>query len=143
MTNPAPITVETTVDVPIEHAWHCWTTPDCVTKWNQASDDWHSPRCENDLREGGKFVFRMEAKDGSVGFDFGGTYTKVVEHDEIVYVMDDGRTVSVTFDGHDGHTHVTETFDAETENPVEMQREGWQAILDNYKKHTEAHHFSV
>lgn len=140
MPHPTPITVETELHVPVEQAWHCWTDPGCVTQWNHASDDWHSPGGQNDLREGGTFVFRMEAKDGSTGFDFGGTYTNVVEHRQIEYVMDDKRTVSVTFDGHGDHTHVTETFDAESENSPEMQRQGWQAILDNYKKHAEEHH---
>ncbi len=138
MPHHSPITVETTVDAPIETVWDCWTNPDHVMNWNHASDDWHSPKGTNDLREGGKFVFRMEAKDQSVGFDFGGTYTKVVEHKEIEYVMDDNRKVSVTFDGHGGHTHVTETFDAESENSPEMQRAGWQSILDNFKRYTES-----
>lgn len=140
------ITVQTDVHVPVEQAWHCWTAPECITQWNAASDDWHSPSATNDLREGGTFTARMEAKDGSAGFDFGGTYTTVVEHREIAYVMDDGRAVTVTFDGHpstgsgQAHTHITETFDAEGENPEELQRQGWQSILDNYKKHVEAHH---
>src|SRR5688500_14825780 len=108
MPTPSPITVETTVDAPIETVWDCWTNPAHVTQWNHASDDWHSPSGENDLREGGKFVYRMEAKDKSVGFDFGGTYTKVEEHKQIDYTMDDGRTVSIAFDGHGGHTHVVE-----------------------------------
>lgn len=136
----SPITIETSVHVPVEQAWHCWTAPECVTLWNHASDDWHSPEGRNDLREGGSFSFRMEAKDGSVGFEFGGTYTKVEEFKQIDYTMDDGRTVSVTFDGHGDHTHVMETFDPELENTPEMQREGWQAILDNFAKHAEEHH---
>ena len=136
----AAITVETTVHAPVDKAWHCWTAPECITQWNAASDDWHSPSASNDLREGGTFTARMEAKDGSAGFDFGGTYTKVVEHEQIDYTMDDGRTVSVAFDGHGDHTHVVETFDAETENSEELQRQGWQSILENFKKHVEAHH---
>ena len=139
MPNSSPITVETSVHAPVEKAWHCWTDPGCITQWNAASDDWHSPSATNDLREGGKFTARMEAKDGSVGFDFGGTYTKVVENEQIDYTMDDGRTVSVSFDGHGDHTHIVETFDAESENSPEMQKQGWQAILDNYKKHAEGH----
>lgn len=138
MADTTPITIETTVDAPIEKVWECWTDPKHVTQWNHASDDWHSPTGTNDLREGGEFMFRMEAKDGSVGFDFGGTYTNVIEYKDIAYTMDDGRNVSVTFEEHDGHTHVTETFDAESENPPEVQREGWQSILDNFKKYTEA-----
>ncbi len=133
------VTVETTIDAPIVTVWECWTEPDCIMQWNAASDDWHTPSSTNDLREGGKFTARMEAKDGSVGFDFGGTYTKVIDHRQIDYTMDDGRTVSITFDEHDGHTHITETFDAETENSVEMQQAGWQSILDNFKEHVESH----
>lgn len=132
------ITVETSVHAPIEKVWECWTAPEHITKWNAASDDWHTPKAENDLREGGKFVSRMEAKDGSVGFDFGGTYTTVVEHKQIDYTMDDGRTVSVLFDGHGDHTHVTEVFDPELENAPDMQRQGWQSIMDNFKKYVES-----
>jgi uncharacterized protein YndB with AHSA1/START domain len=139
MTNQSPITVETTVNAPIEQVWECWNTPEHVMQWNNASDDWHTPSGKNDLREGGTFVYRMEAKDKSFGFDFGGTYSKVEELKQIEYAMDDGRKVSITFDGHGGHTHVTEIFDAESENPAEMQRSGWQAILDNFKRHAESH----
>ncbi len=138
MTNPTVITVETTVDAPVEKGWEFWTAPEHIMQWNNASDDWHTPSATNDLREGGVFTARMEAKDGSAGFDFGGTYTKVLEHKQIEYTMDDGRKVSVQFDGHGGHTHVTESFDPESENSIEMQREGWQAILDNFKKYTES-----
>lgn len=138
MSVKTPITVEATINAPVETVWECWTKPEHVTQWNHASDDWHSPKGTNDLRKGGKFVFRMEAKDKSVGFDFGGTYTKVLEHKQIDYTMEDDRKVSVTFEDHDGHTHVTETFDAESENSPEMQREGWQSILDNFKKYTES-----
>ena len=108
-------------------------------QWNAASDDWHTPSGTNDLREGGTFAYRMEAKDKSVGFDFGGTYTKVAEHKQIDFAMSDGRTVSTTFSEHDGLTHISETFDAESENPIEMQRQGWQSILDNFRKHAESH----
>lgn len=138
MTNLSPITIETSVDAPIETAWSCWTEPKHIMQWNSASPDWHTPSATNDLREGGSFTSRMETKDGSIGFDFGGTYTKVIEHKEIAYTMSDGRKVSVTFDGHGGHTHISETFDPESENPVEMQRAGWQSILDNFKSYVEA-----
>lgn len=131
------ITVETVVNAPVATAWKCWNEPAHITQWNHASDDWHSPRATVDLKEGGKFTARMEAKDGSVGFDFGGTYTKVVPHKAIEYVMGDGRAVSVTFEDQKGKTRIVETFDAESQNSVEMQRGGWQAILDNYKKYTE------
>ncbi len=132
------ITVETTVQAPVEKVWHCWTTPECIMQWNAASDDWHTPRSTVDLREGGKMVLRMEARDGSAGFDFEVTFTKVVPQELLEYAMGD-RTVSVAFEDRDGATHVTETFVAETENPVEMQKQGWQAILENFKKHAEGH----
>lgn len=138
MTEPTRITVETTVNAPIDTVWRCWTEPDHIMQWNAASDDWHTPSATNDLREGGEFVARMEAKDGSVGFDFGGTYTKVIDRRQIDYTMSDGRAVSITFDEQDGKTIVTETFDAESENPVEMQRDGWQSILDNFKQYVES-----
>lgn len=137
MSASSPITVETSVNAPVETVWACWTEPEHIMRWNSASPDWHTPSATNDLREGGTFTSRMEAKDGSAGFDFGGTYTKVVEHEQIDYTMDDGRTVSVVFDGHGDHTHVTEVFDPESENPSEMQRQGWQAILDNFKAYAE------
>ena len=139
MTNRAPITVKTTINAPIEPVWECWTDTEHVKQWNNASEDWHTPKARNDLREGGEFSYRMEAKDQSFGFDFGGTYTRVEEYKQIDYTMGDGRNVSNVFDEHDGHTHVTVTFDAESENSVEMQRQGWQSILDNFKKHVEAH----
>lgn len=139
MPNPTSITVETTVNAPIATVWTHWTEPESVKQWNNASPDWHTPTAKNDLREGGEFVYRMEAKDKSFGFDFGGTYTKVDHHKQIDYVMADGRKVSNVFEGQDGKTHVTVTFDTETENPVEMQREGWQSILDNFGKFAETH----
>ncbi len=108
-------------------------------QWNSASDDWHTPSATVDLREGGTFTSRMEAKDGSMGFEFGGTYTKIVNQQRIEYTMDDGRTVSAVFEEHNGHTHVTETFDPETENSREMQQQGWQTILDNFKNYAESH----
>jgi uncharacterized protein YndB with AHSA1/START domain len=131
------ITVHNTVNAPVEKVWKYWTMPEHITKWNSASDDWHSPRAENDLRKGGKFFARMEAKDGSVGFDFEGVYDEVKTNELIAYTMGDGRKVIVTFLPAGNTTTVTETFDAETVNPVEMQRGGWQAILDNFKKYTE------
>ncbi len=134
----AQVTVETTVNVPVAKAWDMWNKPEHVTKWNAASPDWHCPKAESDLREGGKFSARMEAKDGSFGFDFGGTYTKVVTGKILGYVMSDGRKVEVMFADKGGKTHILETFDAESENPVEMQRAGWQSIMDNFKKYAEA-----
>lgn len=134
----SPITVETTVQVPADKAWLYWTEPEHITKWNTASDDWHTPSATNDLREGGSFTSRMEAKDGSIGFDFGGTYTKVTPHEHIAYTMDDGRNVTVTFTEQNGETHIVETFDPEQENSIEMQQQGWQAILDNFKTYAES-----
>lgn len=135
--NKTVITVVTTVQAPVEKAWDCFTNPDHVTKWNHASDDWHSPRGENDLRTGGKFSYRMEAKDGSFGFDFGGVYDAVKEHKHIAYTMGDGRKVTVDFNGKGDSTEVIERFEAESTNPEEMQKQGWQAILDNYRKYVE------
>ncbi len=135
------ITIETIVNVPIEKAWHCWNEPTCITQWAFASDDWEAPSAENDIRTGGKFLTRMQAKDGSAGFDFGGVYSNVVPNEIIEYSMDDKRAVSVRFESMgENATKITETFDPETENPIEMQRAGWQAILNNYTKHTETHH---
>jgi uncharacterized protein YndB with AHSA1/START domain len=132
------ITVETLVNAPLEKAWEVFTNPEHVKKWNHASDDWHSPRAENDLREGGKFNFRMEAKDGSQGFDFEGKYTEVVPLEKFSYVMSDGRKVDVIFEKLGNSTQVKETFDPESNNPLEFQRAGWQAILDNFKRAAEA-----
>jgi len=132
------ITVETTIRAPLENVWECFTKPEHITKWNAASEDWHSPRAENDLRTGGKFLYRMEAKDGSEGFDFTGTYNQVVPHERIVYTMDDGRKAEVHFAVEGDQTRVTTAFDPETMNTPEMQRSGWQAILDNFKKYVES-----
>jgi len=137
-TSRTAITVEATINASIEKVWTCWNEPDHITKWCQASDDWHAPYAENDLRTGGKFKTTMAAKDGSFSFDFGGVYTNVEHHARIEYDMEDGRKVKIVFTPAGNETTVTETFDAETENPIEMQRGGWQAILDNFKKHTEA-----
>src|SRR4051812_10411958 len=131
------ITVETTVQTSVEKVWALWTEPTHITKWNTASDDWHTPHAENDLRVGGKFLSRMEAKDGSFGFDFGGIYDEVLLHKVIAYTLGDGRKVNITFQGQDNETEVIVTFDAETENPIEFQQQGWQAILDNFKKYAE------
>lgn len=132
------ITVTATVNAPIEKVWKAWTTPADITQWCNASDDWHAPKAENDLRPGGSFSTRMEAKDGSFGFDFGGVYDEVETNKLISYSMSDGRKVKISFEGNGNETKVLETFDAETQNPVDMQRDGWQAILNNFKKYTEA-----
>lgn len=134
---PTKITVATTVKVPVEKAWAYWTMPEHITEWNNASDDWHTPLAENDLRTGGRFLSRMEAKDGSFGFDFSGTYEEVVPMESIAYTLDDNRKVQITFTGQGHETHITETFEAESENSVDMQRSGWQAIMDNFKHYAE------
>ena len=135
--NLTTITVETTVNAPVEKVWKYWSEPSHIIQWNNASEDWHTPRVENDLKVGGKFHSRMEAKDGSFGFDFVGEYTKVEEFKTIEYTMGDGRKVKIDFTPQGDTTKVVETFDAESTNSIELQRGGWQAILDNFKKHTE------
>lgn len=131
------ITVEAVIAAPVSKVWECWTDPKHITQWYAASDDWHAPRAENDLRAGGEFTTRMEAKDGSFGFDFGGVYDAVKPHELIEYTLGDGRAVKITFEDKGGETKVIETFDAENQNTLERQRFGWQAILDNFKKYVE------
>ena len=114
-----------------------WITPEHIINWNAASDDWHTTAAKNDLKVGGKCNYRMEAKDGSMGFDFTGTYTKVKEREVIDYVLDDGRTVSVLFESTDGGVNITETFEAENTNSIDLQKAGWQAILNNFKSYIE------
>jgi uncharacterized protein YndB with AHSA1/START domain len=137
-TGVTKITVETVVNAPVDKVWNSWNQPEHITKWCAASDDWHAPKAENDLKVGGKFATRMEAKDGSFGFDFGGVYDDVKTNELIEYTMGDGRKVVVNFTSNGNETKVVETFDAENTHPIEMQRGGWQAILDNFKKYTEA-----
>jgi uncharacterized protein YndB with AHSA1/START domain len=134
------ITVENVVNAPIEKVWEYWTKNEHITKWNFASDDWHSPKAQNDLRVGGSFVYRMEAKDGSMGFDFGGKYDVIKDNAYIEYTIGDGRKVKVSFNAldNDKATKVVEEFEAEGTHSIEMQKGGWQAILDNFKKYTEA-----
>ena len=132
------ITIQATVNVKPEKAWDLYTNPAHITGWNFASDDWHCPRAENDMRVGGKYSSRMEAKDGSWGFDFEAIYDEVAAPETFTYTIADGRKVKADFEGKGDATEVTITFDAENENPVEMQRSGWQAILDNYKRYAEA-----
>lgn len=137
-TTSTRITVSTRVAKPLDQVWNYWTGAEHVINWNAASDDWCCPHAENDLRIGGKFLCRMEARDGSMGFDFIGTYTQVVAHARIAYTMEDGRTCEVLFAADGNGTRITETFDAEVENTVELQRGGWQAILDKFKAYAEA-----
>ena len=134
---PDKLTVETKIAAPVAAVWRAWTTPGDIEQWNAASADWHTTKAELDLRPGGAFSSRMEAKDGSMGFDFAGTYTKVVEH-ELIESEFGGRTLRVEFlPDADGVT-IRETFDPEPTHPTEQQQKGWQAILDNFKKHVEA-----
>ncbi|MDH4617373.1 SRPBCC family protein [Brevibacillus sp. AY1] len=135
--NPATITVETIVHSPVESVWKFWTEPKHIMQWNNASDDWHTPYAENDLKAGGKFVSRMEAKDGSFGFDFGGVYDEVSMYETISYTMGDGRKVKISFIRQGNDTQIIESFDAEETNSREMQQAGWQSILDNFKKYAE------
>jgi uncharacterized protein YndB with AHSA1/START domain len=131
------ITVQNIVNAPLAKVWEYWTKPEHITAWNNASDDWYTPRAENDLRPGGKFSFRMEARDGSMGFDYGGDYDVVRQNDTIESTLGDGRKVKVTFTPEGNATKVVESFEAEGTHPIEMQRGGWQAILDNFKKYVE------
>lgn len=132
------ISIETVVNADLNKVWNAWNTPADIKQWNSAQDDWHTTRSAVDLREGGKFSSRMEAKDGSTGFDFEGTYTRVVPRKRIESRMSDGREIAVEFVERADGVLVKETFDAETENPPELQRQGWQAILDNFRRHVEA-----
>lgn len=131
------ISVETTVAAPVEEVWRAWTTPDDIMQWNAASDDWHTTSATVDLRVGGTFSSRMEAKDDSTGFDFAGRYTKIEHHQTIEYSLEDGRVVVVEFVAGDNGVTVRETFDAESTHSAEQQREGWQAILDRFARHVE------
>lgn len=133
----APITVDVLIQAPRNKVWECWIEPAHIVQWNFASPDWMCPRATNDTRPGGKFSWRMEAKDGSAGFDFEGTYTAVTPQSELAYVMADGRAVRIEFLEEGAGTRVRETFDPETENSLELQRTGWQSILDNFKHHVE------
>ena len=131
------ITIEATISTSVEKVWDLLTNPEHIVEWNNASDDWHTPRAENDLRTGGRFLSRMEARDGSSGFDFSGVYTEVIPPEKIGYTLDDGRRVQILLVSMGNSTMIKETFEAEGTNPDEMQRNGWQAILDNFKKHVE------
>lgn len=133
----AAITIKTVVSAPLNEVWKIWTSPEHIVKWNNASDDWHTPTAENDLQKGGKFVYRMEAKDGSFGFAFSGIYEDVIEHAKISYVLEDNRKVEVTFKALDDGVQVQEVFEPEEFNAIELQRDGWQAILNNFKKYAE------
>lgn len=131
------VAIEVTVDSTIERAWECLTQPEHIVGWNYASEDWCAPHASNDLREGGTFTYRMEARDGSFGFDFWGTYDEVSPFKRIAYTLGDGRKVSLDFQMAEGKVKVVEIFECESQNPVELQRSGWQAILNRYKDYVE------
>ena len=131
------ITVQATIQASLDKIWNYWTLPEHITQWCYASDDWHAPKAENDLKTGGKFSTTMAAKDGSMSFDFGGIYTAVENQKFIEYVMGDGRKVIVVFETEGDNVVVTESFDPESTHPEEMQQQGWQAILNNFKKYVE------
>lgn len=131
------ITIQAVVKASIEKVWKFWSEAEHIKNWCSASDDWHVPKAENDLKVGGKFSTTMAAKDGSFSFDFEGNYTKVIPNEEIHYTIADGRKVSIIFKTQGDSVSITETFDPESENPIEVQKGGWQAILDNFKSYTE------
>lgn len=131
------ISIETTVNAPLDQVWSAWTTPDDIKKWNYASDDWHCPSAGIDLRVDGTFSYRMEAKDGSIGFDFEGTFTSINTSESIEYALGDNRQVIITFSETGQGIRIVETFEAEDELAAEQQRQGWQSILSNFKKHVE------
>lgn len=135
--NTTKITIQAVVSADRQKVWNYYTQPEHITKWNYAIDTWHCPTASNDVRVGGKYLARMEAKDGSFGFDFEAIYNEIVEGEKLTYTMADGRVVNATFKELGDKTEVIITFDAENENPVEMQQSGWQSILDNFKKYTE------
>lgn len=132
------ITIQNTVNAPAAKVWEYWTTPTHIVKWNSASEDWHTIRTENNLKVGGKFSSRMEAKDGSLGFDFGGVYDEVKHPHRIAYTLADGRKVEIDFKAEHGGTTIRQTFDPEIQNSTEQQQQGWQAILDNFKAYAES-----
>lgn len=133
------ITIETLVRAEMDQVWKAWNTPDDIMRWNAPQDDWHTTASSVDLREGGKFTSRMEAKDGSAGFDFEGVYTRIVPGQLIEYEIGDGRKVRIEFRSQPQGVAIKETFDAETVHPPEYQQQGWQSILDNFARYVEAH----
>ncbi len=137
--NSTKITIEATIASEIKKVWDYYTLPEHITNWNFASDDWCCPSASNDMQVGGKYSARMEAKDGSFGFDFEAIYESVSPYDNFIYVLADGRKIDVKFNDSDGKTKMVIIFDAENENPVEFQKAGWQAILNNFKAYTETH----
>lgn len=138
MSNKEKITVSAVINCQINKVWEFWNGSNHITQWNFASDEWCAPSADVDFKVGGKFSNRMEAKDGSMGFDFNGTYTAIHDGELVAYDIEDGRKVEVRFESKDNQTVVTETFEAEDMNSIDLQRAGWQAILDNFKKYAES-----
>lgn len=133
-----PITISATIQQSISTVWNCFTSPEHITQWNQASADWHCPKAEIALEQGGTFLYTMAAKDGSFSFDFGGTFDEIIPQAYIAYTLGDGRRVKVTFEEMEDHVRVTEQFDPEHVHSEEMQQQGWQSILDSFKAHCES-----
>jgi len=131
------ITVETLINAPVEKVWELWTETEHIVNWNNASDDWYTSKAQNDLKVGGGFLARMEARDGSASFDFTGKYVAVEDHKFIEYILTDARNVKINFTAEENKTKIVETFEAENTHPEEMQKGGWQSILDNFKKYVE------
>jgi len=132
------ITVSAIINAPIQKVWNVWTNPDHIYNWNAASDEWYTPHATNDLRVGGTYNYRMEAKDGSMGFNLIGTYTSIIQFQRIEHIFEDERKITVLFESEGNSTRITESFDAETLNPVELQQQGWQAILNNFARYVES-----
>ena len=139
MTNlKTQIAIQTTVNIPFEEAWKFYTLPEHITGWNFAHPSWHCPSASNDLQVGGKYHARMEARDGSFGFDFVGVYSLIEPYSQLTYTLEDGRTVNIRFNQIGDATTIEILFDPENENPIELQRDGWQAILNNYRAYAES-----
>ncbi|WP_295177765.1 SRPBCC domain-containing protein [uncultured Christiangramia sp.] len=137
MASEGKIEIESKINAKLDQVWEYWTKPEHITKWNKASEDWLCPNAENDLKEGGKFKYRMESEDGKVGFDFAGTYKVVKEKEKLTYELEDGRNAEVTFSEEDGSVMIKETLDTEDENPVDQQEQSWKSILESFKTYTE------
>jgi uncharacterized protein YndB with AHSA1/START domain len=137
MASEGKIEIESKINAKLDQVWEYWTKPEHITKWNKASEDWLCTNAENELKEGGKFKYRMESEDGKVGFDFAGTYKEVKEKEKLTYELEDGRNAEVTFSEEDGNVMIKETLDTEGENPVEQQEQGWKSILENFKAYAE------
>ncbi len=132
------ITVQALINAPVEKVWNSWTGTEHIIKWNCPSPEWHTPKADHDLKPGGNFNYRMEARDGSFGFDFGGVFDQVEKNSILAYTLGDGRKVTIRFVSRESQTEIVQQFEAETENTIELQQTGWQAILDSFKKYVES-----